>query len=227
MGGTRSPFFPVMGVLLDHDNTVLLNLSPTNKALMQVDLLDDKVFYDFIFHPFIAKGYKFGVGGYGEKRAIYSRSKVFATPESVFRDIHLGIDVWSMSGSPVFCPFEGKVHSFKDNLGFGNYGPTLILEHQLQSHKLYSLYGHLSRKDLVGIKTGQRIKKGQLIGHLGTSTENGNWPPHLHFQLIKDMENQMGDYPGVCSEMDKTKFLNNCPNPNSWLGCPLLETVNN
>lgn len=193
---------------------------------MQVDLMDDKVFNDFIFHPFIAKGYKFGVGGYGEKRAIYSRSKVFATPGSVFRDIHLGIDVWSMSGSPVFCPYEGKVHSFKDNVGFGNYGPTLILEHQLWSNKLYSLYGHLSRKDLSGIKHGQAIKKGQLIGHLGNSIENGDWPPHLHFQLVKDMENQMGDYPGVCSEMEKNKFLNNCPNPNSWLGCPLLETVN-
>jgi hypothetical protein len=48
--------------------------------------------------------------------------------------------------------------------------------------------------------------------------ENGQWPPHLHFQIVVDMEipiaiGRKGDYPGVCKLSEKEKYLNNCPNP--------------
>ena len=43
--------------------------------------------------------------------------------------------------------------------------------------------------------------------------ENGNWPPHLHFQIIEDMELKEGDYPGVCTSANREKYLANCPNP--------------
>jgi peptidoglycan LD-endopeptidase LytH len=43
--------------------------------------------------------------------------------------------------------------------------------------------------------------------------ENGNWPPHLHFQLIADMEGWKGDYPGVCKYSEREKWLGNCPDP--------------
>jgi hypothetical protein len=43
--------------------------------------------------------------------------------------------------------------------------------------------------------------------------ENGQWPPHLHFQVIIDMEFKKGDYPGVCKLNEKEKYLRNCPNP--------------
>ena len=44
--------------------------------------------------------------------------------------------------------------------------------------------------------------------------ENGDYPPHLHFQIILDIENFYGDYPGVCSENDLKYYSQNCPDPN-------------
>jgi murein DD-endopeptidase MepM/ murein hydrolase activator NlpD len=76
---------------------------------------------------------------------------------------------------------------------------------------LYSLYGHLSRKSLEGLTVGMPVKKDEQIATLGDNTENGQWPPHLHFQLMFDMEGKFGDYPGVCkySEMESAGLM--CP----------------
>ncbi|MEP6913389.1 MAG: response regulator, partial [bacterium] len=55
---------------------------------------------------------------------------------------------------------------------------------------------------------------------------NGDWPPHLHFQIIEDMRVHEGDYPGVCSISERAKYLNNCPNPDLILidgTLPLLD----
>ena len=43
--------------------------------------------------------------------------------------------------------------------------------------------------------------------------ENGHWPPHLHFQIILDMQLKEGDYPGVCKYSEREKYLANCPDP--------------
>ncbi len=216
-------FFPIMGESLNEKNAMYLDMSAQNQALQEIDLMDSHAFSSHIQDILTHKQKKFALGGYAENRAIYRRSQVFAQEGSLFRNIHLGVDIWSGSGAMVFCPFEGRVHSYKDNMGFGNYGPTLILEHYLEGQVIYSLYGHLSRKDLKYLKPGQVFLGGEKIGHLGDTEENGHWPPHLHFQLIHDMENRKGDYPGVCAEKEIEKYLNNCPDPHLWLGLPVLS----
>ncbi|MNY72962.1 hypothetical protein D3C86_2116260 [compost metagenome] len=60
------------------------------------------------------------------------------------------------------------------------------------------------------------INAGQKIASLGDYTVNGGWPPHLHFQLIINMEGYYGDYPGVCKLSERDKYLANCPDP-AWL----------
>ena len=54
---------------------------------------------------------------------------------------------------------------------------------------------------------------GETIGHFGAANENGNWPPHLHFQIILNMGNYNGDYPGVCKRSEREEYLQNCPDP--------------
>ncbi|MEX2513547.1 MAG: peptidoglycan DD-metalloendopeptidase family protein [Cyclobacteriaceae bacterium] len=221
-------FHPLMGELLDENNTVSIDLSSSNFYLRKIDLMDLHAFDDFVFQNLNNnKKIKYAIGGYGENRAIYARSQVFNMRDSVYRNIHLGIDIWSFSGTPIYCPLEGKIHSFQDNIGFGNYGPTIILEHQLKGNTIYSLYGHLTRWDLKTWEIDTVLEKGQLIGRLGTPDENGAWPPHLHFQLVNCLGNYKGDYPGVCGEIEKLQYLKNCPNPNNWIGCSLLESINN
>ena len=89
--------------------------------------------------------------------------------------------------------------------------PTIILFHPVLG--IYSLYGHLAIEDLEGLSVGMPIAAGQLLCHLGEPSENGGWPPHLHFQLIRDMQGYSGDYPGVCSPRDLPFYSENCPDP--------------
>ena len=87
------------------------------------------------------------------------------------------------------------------------------MEHQVEGGKFYSLYGHLALKDIASLQEGAPIAGGQLLAHFGEPNENGHWPPHLHFQLILDMEGKKGDYPGVCKFSEREKYLQNCPDP--------------
>ncbi len=93
----------------------------------------------------------------------------------------------------------GMVHSFAFNNRFGDYGATLILLHQLDGVAFYSLYGHISLNDINDIQAGDYVTRGErdcpykeILLRMATQ-----WPPHLHFQLIYDMEMKKGDYPGV------------------------------
>ncbi|WP_087938652.1 peptidoglycan DD-metalloendopeptidase family protein [Algoriphagus faecimaris] len=214
MNWKEMDFFPVMGENLTVENTHKLDFSPANKSLEKIDLNDTTSFNEYVFGQLKLASKKYGFGGYLEKRAIYRRSEVFATNESDFRNIHLGIDLWCEAGSPVYCPWEGRVHSFQDNCGFGNYGPTIILEHNIEGEKLFSLYGHLFRSDLENLTPGQAIKKGEILCHVGPFPENGDWPPHLHFQLMRDLLGNSGDFPGVASERDLDSLSKICPDPN-------------
>lgn len=207
-------FAPVMGERLTLENTLSLDFTAGNQALETVNLSDTAEFDRFVFSQLKKAGKKYGIGGYLEKRAIYRRSEVFATESADFRNIHLGVDIWTDAGAPIFAPFSGKVHSFQDNAGFGNYGPTIILTHEIEGKKLYSLYGHLSFKDLENLQVGQEFKAGELLCHVGPFPENGDWPPHLHFQLMWDLGENWGDYPGVAAEKNLEFYKENCPDPN-------------
>ena len=201
-----------MGEWLSPENSISLDLSVNNSSL-------DKSVYGNLdaFHAYIGgllqnANVTYGHGGYFEDRIVYNVFDNFATTDK-HRSIHLGIDVWSDAGKPVYAPIEGRIHSFQINAGEGNYGPTIILEHEHEETSFYSLYGHLKTTDLDELFIGKIIPKGRLLCHLGEARENGQWPPHLHFQLMYDMEGWSGDYPGVCSKKDRTHYLKNCPDP--------------
>lgn len=200
------------------DPYLLLDFSATNPELNHLDLTDTAAFTNYVFGKLRAAGANVGVGGYNEHRIIYRRSAHFGQPEAEPREIHLGIDFWAEAGTPVFAPLDGVVHSFQDNAHFGDYGPTIILEHTFNGAPLFSLYGHLSRSSLNGLFIGKAVKAGEKIAEIGPYPENGDWPPHLHFQLMNDMLGLRGDFPGVCSVADRAKFLAICPNPNMLFG---------
>lgn len=204
--------FPLMGEWLDPKNAISMDLSANNNSLSKAIYGDIEKFTTYISELLQNANVQYGYGGYFENRIVYNVFDNFAT-SAEHRSIHLGIDVWSKAGAPVHAPLDGVVHSFQLNEGEGNYGPTIILEHQIESQRLYSLYGHLSITDLDGLFEGKPFRKGDLLCHLGNTHENGKWPPHLHFQLMYDLEGWKGDYPGVCSKQDEMHYRNNCPDP--------------
>ena len=155
-------------------------------------------------------------GGYLERRKLYAGTALFDGGKAV-RDMHLGVDFWAAAGSAVYAPVDGWVHSQQDNAQDHDYGPTVVLSHVYAGAAYHTLYGHLSRASLGLHGEGEAVKAGELIGWLGKPEENVGWPPHLHFQVILDMEGMRGDYPGVAAEKDLGWYGVNCPDPRGWV----------
>ena len=61
------------------------------------------------------------------------------------------------------------------------------------------------------------IPAGSAFAQIGARPLNGNWPPHLHFQLVADMQGNRGDYPGVVRADELDYYRRNCPDPTSLL----------
>jgi murein DD-endopeptidase MepM/ murein hydrolase activator NlpD len=206
----HQPFQPV---ILYEGKLLPMDFTAANKDLQPEILNDINLFSDYITQQLAHHECVLGIGGYGEHRTIYSRSAHFDTGDEP-RRLHLAVDIWGAVGTNVYAPLDGEIHSFRFNNEHGDYGTTIILRHQLSGYVFHTLYGHLSQADLEGLTVNDKVVAGQVLGHFGNSTENGCWPPHLHFQIIKDMEGKEGDYPGVCRYSEREKYLGNCPDPN-------------
>lgn len=206
--------------IVDHNTLadyIPVDLSIYQSALKEVDTSSSKVFQDYLTQYLISHDKKVAYGGYLEERNLYARSTYFTSDKENSRNIHLGIDIWCPANTPVLLPLNGKIHSFKNNQNHGDYGPTIIVEHSLEARTFYTLYGHLTLDSLDGIQTGDVLEKGSVIGYLGDASVNGDYAPHLHFQIIRDLEENWGDYPGVCAVKDLALYTENCPNPNLLL----------
>ncbi len=190
-----------------------------NNDWLPADVLKDTAaFTELVEKKLLNANARYGIGGYAEHRTLYDRSALFNAdhPEDEPRRLHLGTDIWGPEGTPVSAPLDGVVHSYADNDNFGDYGPTIILSHIVEGTGFYTLYGHLNRASLNDIQVGKQISKGTAFAAFGSPEENGHWPPHLHFQLIDDMLDQHGDFPGVCRFSEKDHWLNICPDP-EWV----------
>ena len=206
----------------NQEKVLILDLTEANPELHQLDLQNTTIFTDYVFEKMAQAGARVAVGGYNENRYIYRRSAHFSSSDEA-RSVHLGIDAWAVAGTAVFAPLSGQVHSFRHNDHFGDYGPTIILAHELEGITFYTLYGHLSLQSLEGLYEGQEISQGRKLAEIGDFPVNGSWPPHLHFQIISDMGSYHGDFPGVCKPSERETYLRQCPDANLILGIKQLE----
>lgn len=198
---------------------VPIDLSVKNIDLKYIDVSSVVEMESYVKDVVSAGEGKVAYGGYLEVRNLYQRSKHFKDPSKPLeeRNIHLGMDIWIDAGTDVLAVLDGEVHSFGNNAFHGDYGPTIILKHTFGELVFYSLYGHLSLQSIPDLELGQQFKQGEVIGQLGDPGVNGDYAPHLHFQLILDVGKYFGDYPGVCSSDDLDYYMDNCPNPNLLL----------
>jgi murein DD-endopeptidase MepM/ murein hydrolase activator NlpD len=191
-----------------------LDFTEQNTELSPEILNNTDLFIKYINTKLQEAGVRYGIGGYNEHRNIYARSRIFDTADGEEpRRLHLGIDIWGKPHTKVMAPLDGIVHSFGFHNDFGDYGATIILTHNLEGKSFHTLYGHLSLNSIKNIQEGDRVKKGDVFGEFGLPFENGHWPPHLHFQIILDMDRNKGDYPGVCKFSEKESYLANSPDP--------------
>ncbi len=202
---------------IPYSKYVSLDLSISNMELSKIDMSDPKAVEIYIENHLQRNNAKVAFGGYNEERNLYKSSLIFNDDEKEERNIHIGMDLWIKAGTPVLAAVDGIVYGFDFNAGKGNYGPTIILKHSIENQTFYTLYGHLSLESIENIEIGTIFKKEQQIATLGDSSVNGGYSPHLHFQIIKNIEDFTCDYPGVCSKKDLNFYLENCPDPNLLL----------
>jgi murein DD-endopeptidase MepM/ murein hydrolase activator NlpD len=152
------------------------------------------------------------IGKYDENRVIYTQPLFGGS-----RTVHIGIDI----GGPVYVSVHaftaGKVIHSGINPLDGDYGPVIVVEHKLGAKPIYALYGHLSSGSVRHSPVGRSVEKGDVLGWLGPPSENGGWPPHVHFQLSWERPDTH-DMPGAVSLKDRFEALLRYPDPRMVLG---------
>ena len=155
-------------------------------------------------------------GGYLEPRALYTSTAydTIGNKGRESRSIHLGVDYWLPAHTPIHALLDGEVVIAVNDSGDKEYGGLVVLKHKVEDLEFYTLYGHNTVKSATKHKVGDLILKGAKIAELGNYPENGNWAPHLHFQVLLSLFDYKIDYPGVAylSQINVWKSL--CPDPN-------------
>jgi murein DD-endopeptidase MepM/ murein hydrolase activator NlpD len=155
----------------------------------------------------------FAVGRWGEPRELYANDNFADARTGEMRTIHMGIDLFCRAGTPIHAPLDGVVECVAVNDAELDYGPLLILRHAERGAGFFTLYGHLSDDTPGRVTVGQVIRAGERIAAVGRPPGNGNWPPHLHFQLIRDLLGLGADFPGVAPRSERDYWLDLSPSP--------------
>jgi murein DD-endopeptidase MepM/ murein hydrolase activator NlpD len=93
---------------------------------------------------------------------------VYGTPK-----MHKGLDFTASQGTPIYATGNGVVT--ESGFSEGGYGNHVLINH---GYGYETLYGHMVR---VKAREGQRVKRGELIGWVGSSGKSTG--PHCHYEV--------------------------------------------
>ena len=204
-------------IIKTDNNAIVLDLSVgariCGKKIKDVGLEE---LCDLINNAMKLSGTCFAFGRWGEPREFYISEDFLNIDKNEMRTIHLGIDVFCLAGTSVYAPMSGKVIHIGNNNKELDYGPVMILEHFSDHKTFYTLYGHLSEETLNWVDIGKLFRPGDKIAEVGGPPSNGNWPPHLHFQVINDLLELGLNFPGVALDSEKFFWFDLSPSPASF-----------
>ena len=224
LAGRAGDFAPVVGADLREAPCVVFDLS-VGSTLLGADPagLTTPLLTERLWREMKVAGVAVGVGRYGEARPIYTTPAYSGggRPTDERRTVHLGIDLFVAPGTPVLAPLAGTVHCVADNAAPQDYGPLVILRHEAdRGTPFFTLYGHLGAECLERLAVGRAVARGESIATVGAPPRNGDWPPHLHFQLITDLLDLDRDFPGVAYAGQRAVWTSLSPDPNVIVGIP-------
>ena len=103
-----------------------------------------------------------------------------------------------------------------------DYGPTVILEHETdEGERFWTLYGHLSEDSLSGLECSKPVGRGEGLRRRRKLPEKRQLGRRIFtFQIILDLLDREGDFPGVAKPSERTLWLALSPNPRDVLGLP-------
>lgn len=107
-----------------------------------------------------------GIGsGFGKKGSAWSLG------------YHTGTDMFGSPGTNIVAVYPGKV---VQAINAGSYGNHVVIEHNYNGFKFYTLYAHMTAGSLK-VRTGQEVQQGQVLGIIG---QTGNaFGIHCHFEV--------------------------------------------
>ncbi len=216
-------FAPVIRPDLARPKVAVLDFSASSPDAAELASLDGPGFDRWCEGKTANAGADFAVGSYGEDRTIY-KGEAFDIG-AARRSVHLGIDIFAPAGEPVHAPFAGRVAFLHDDAVPYGFGPTVLLAHEAEAETFWTLYGHLSHDGFAKLTPGQAIAKGQAFASFGQRHENGNWPPHLHFQIVTDHLGLQARMHGVGVGRDWQIWRQVSPDPSGVLGLPVKASV--
>jgi murein DD-endopeptidase MepM/ murein hydrolase activator NlpD len=90
--------------------------------------------------------------------------------------LHAGLDFAAPQGTPIYATADGaiKIAGFSD----GGYGNHVVINH---GYGYETVYGHMVR---IKARTGQKIKRGEIIGYVGSTGKSTG--PHCHYEVHKN-----------------------------------------
>jgi len=98
-------------------------------------------------------------------------------PIDGYNKLHKGTDFAAPEGTPIMASGDGKIIRAKWCGGGGN---CIMIKH----NSTYStVYAHMS-KFAIGMKSGVKVKQGQIIGYVGSTGKSTG--PHLHYEVIEN-----------------------------------------
>lgn len=136
-------------------------------------------------------------GGYLE-----DRSAVFDARHDKGKAIHLGVDFWAHAYTTVRFPygFAGKVLSVTNSKTKGGWGGRVDIAFEYNGKILVAIFAHLGS---IRVEAGQTMEKGQIIGYIAATENNGGWKPHLHLQVMtQDYYHSVPDFDAYAAAED-------------------------
>jgi len=106
-------------------------------------------------------------------RRITSRFGERSDPFTSSISFHKGLDIAGPYRTEIFATADGRVKKAGRNGGYGNF---ISIQH---SPEYITQYGHL---DEISVKPGQKVKKGDKIGAMGTTGRSTG--VHLHYEVL-------------------------------------------
>ena len=210
---------PILGKPLTAENSKTVDCGMTSRLLARVtDLADPATFAEPLRRRLGEN--TIGIGLYDEARPIYL-ADMFAIDHHQRRTVHLGADLFAPPETAIYAPLAGTIHSLADCANEQDYGPVLILKHEPKPDLcFYTLYGHLSPSALERWAVGDWVEAGDTLARIGDYPRNGNWTPHLHFQIVVDLLDFDDNFPGVGAPRQRALWTSLSPDPNSILRLP-------
>ena len=123
-------------------------------------------------------------------------------PFNKTRKFHYGMDFTAPRGTPVYATGDGVVtRADANSSGYGNH---IRIDH---GFGYISLYAHLNAKNPYNVRVGQKVKRGDIIGYVGSTGRSQ--APHLHYEVSKDGEriNPINFYYGNLSPEEFNELL--------------------